>query len=275
MRVTFTGNGTAGSWKIRGEQIAAALNVPAIPRIQHFQGELLVVVKRVPDNLSAILRGRPWVWDVVDAYPQPLSSEWTEREAKRWLKDTINRLSPTAIIWPNRQMMQDAEFDGPQTVIYHHARPGGAINPVRERVSVVGYEGSRRYIEQWAPHIDAECRKRNWRFVINPGSLSDCDIVLALRGEPFSGYVPKHWKSNVKLANAHATGTPFVGALESGYIETASGAEYWAETPGQLRMAFDWLTDQSAREQVSDRFRQKTITLEKAAAEYGAFLYGL
>jgi hypothetical protein len=215
------------------------------------------------------------VYDIVDAYPQPMSSVWERAEAIGWVHQKLKALRPAAVIWPNQRMREDCDTGLPGLVLKHHHRPGIGINPVREQVQAVGYEGSPAYLEQWRPIIERECERRGWRFVVNPKRLADLDIVLALRGGRWDGYVSRHWKSNVKLANAHGSGTPFVGQRECGYQETASGAEYWAEDRVSLSMSFDWLASQSARELVSDRFRQKAYTLEQAAAELSGFLHGL
>lgn len=280
MKLLFTGGGKAGSWKCRGEQLGAACGgaVSAEAGLAEFRAaDVIVVVKRAPDERLAALRasGKPWVLDIVDFYPQPHCSEWTREEAIQWVRLRLKYLQPNAVIWPNKKMMEDVGFGGPQMVLYHHHRPGIRSNPIRKEVQVVGYEGSPPYIEAWRPHIEAECDKRGWRFVINPEHLAECDIVLALRGGRWNGYVPANWKSNVKLANAHGSGTPFIGSPEAGYQETASGCEYWAKDAGSLRTAFDWLTEQRARENISDRFRQKAYPVEKAAEDLCGFLTSL
>jgi hypothetical protein len=161
----------------------------------------------------------------------------------------------------------------PGLVLPHHHRIGIGSTPIRGQVSRVGYEGAPAYLGHWRPILEAECAKRGWLFVVNPSSLADLDIVVAFRDG--SGYVGRNWKSAVKLANAHASGTPFVGQQESGYLEQATGAEYWAEARGQLSMSFDWLEDQGAREAISDRFRQKAFPVEHAAAKLKEFLSAL
>lgn len=270
MRILVTGRGGSGSWQVRGEQIGRALGarVVALAGLNDMrQADVILVVKRVPDELLHNLRrsGRPWVYDVVDAYPQPASSAWSKRHAVDWLRAHVHRLQPARVIWANAQMQRDAGGGG--AVVYHHARPGQAINPVRNQLRTIGYEGSEAYIGPWVPAIERICRERGMQFVVNPPSLADLDVVLALRGPDRGGYVTRSWKSNVKLANAHATGTPFIGSPECGYQETATGAEHWAETPADLERALDWLIDQQARLEISTRFRRAAISLEQAAAQ--------
>lgn len=277
MNILFTGRGGAGSWAIRAEQIGAALGARVKPMASVADckaADLVVVVKRVPDDLLQAIRksGRPWVYDIVDAYPQPMCSDWSEAESRAWLKEHLAKLKPNFVIWPNERMKADA---GGGAVIYHHHRPALRVNPVREQIKAIGYEGAESYIESWKPAIEAECRARGARFVVNPPQLADVDVVLALRGHRWNGYPQQHWKSNVKLANAHGSGTPFIGAPEDGYTETASGAEYWARTPSELSVALNWLESQSAREEVNERFLKAAFSIEHAAERYRDVLCGL
>jgi hypothetical protein len=272
MRVLMTGRGTSGSWQIRGEQLGAALGARVEPVAVGPRGaDVVVAVKRLPDDLLRRLRGVPLVWDIVDAWPQPGGNEWGRTLCMRWLAQEIARIRPAAIVAATRAMADDlAVFDLPVLWLPHHHRPGIASNPVRSRIEVVGYEGSPGYIESWRPAIERECARIGARFVVNPPQLADVDVVFALRGS--RGYAPRYWKSGVKLANAHGSGTPWIGVREAGYLEIASGAEYWADTPAELRIALDWLSDQSAREQVSDRFRARAYGVDAAAAALKEFV---
>jgi len=278
VRVLITGKGTSGSWQIRGVQIAEAIGAQAIPMASLEEcraADVIIGVKRIPDDLLHRIResGRPFLWDVVDSYPQPKCSTWNNVESIAWIKETAARLRPDHIIWPNRRMQEDAMLGG--TTIYHHHRPGIKVNPVRDRIEVVGYEGSPSYLEGLLPMIQAECAKRHARFVINPENLADVDVVLAMRSPRFNGYMQRHHKSNVKLANAHGSGTPFIGAMEDGYIETCCGAEYWAEDQKQLGMALDWMEPQHVRQEISSRFLSHAITIESVAKQYKETLWRL
>lgn len=279
MKLLFTGRGgAAGSWSIRGEQLGLACGAKVKPLATSTDiraADLTVVVKRAPDALIAALRGRPWVYDIVDAYPQPESARWSQEESIGWVTRHIEKLNPTAVIWPNQRMRADCDDGRPGIVLKHHHRPGIHRNPIRPQVRTIGYEGSSAYLDGWLPSIVKECARRHWEFVLNPPRLADLDIVLALRGGQWDGYAARNWKSNVKLANAHGSGTPFVGQRECGYMETASGAEYWADEPKDLATCFDWLEDVSTRELVSDRFVAKAYTLEQAAADLTGFLRAL
>lgn len=280
MRLLVTGKGSAGSWTVRGEQLGAALAAVVKPHaaLEDVQAcDLVLVVKRTPEPVLAALRAarRRWVLDVVDFYPQPAANAWTRAEAIRWVRNRIAELAPSAVIWPNQRMADDCEVDLPSMVLYHHHRPGIETNLIREEVRVVGYEGAADYLAEWRPALDAECARRGWRFVVNPRQLADLDIVVALRGGRFSGYVPAHWKSNVKLANALGSGTPFIGQAEHGYLETKQGAERWVETKADLRRALDELTPRAARLRAAEDAMGWRYGVKEAAADLGRFLRAL
>jgi hypothetical protein len=96
--------------------------------------------------------------------------------------------------------------------------------------------------------------------------------VVAFRGTGFNGYVQRHWKSNVKLANAHGSGTPFIGQRECGYLETQTGLEQWAECPDDLDNCFDILAGQYHRQTISKAFLAKRYTVGDAARDLKGFL---
>lgn len=273
MKILFTGKGgKAGSWAMRGEQLGAACGADVRPMTSSTGYDVTVAVKKIPPELMARISGK-WVWDIVDAYPQPQSYAWGRTEAINWVQNKIKQLRPTAVIWPNQRMRDDCDTGIPGLLLPHHHRLRIPINPIRPKVQTVGYEGAESYLGSYRAILEQECARRGWKFVVNPPALADLDIVVAFRSG--GGYVGEHWKSGVKLANAHGSGTPFVGQPECGYLENASGAEYWAQTPSQIATAFDWLEDQGGREAISDRFRQKAFPVEQAAAMLKAFLHEL
>jgi hypothetical protein len=288
MNILFTGRGGAGSWTIRAEQIGGALGARVKPHATLDDcrwADVIVVVKRIPNDLLARIRqsGTPWVYDIVDAYPQPECSTWEKPAAVGWLDTLLTRLQPSAVIWPNARMGEDLAFElkwqgreAPCSIVLrHHQRPGIRVNPIRPEVKRIGYEGSAAYLNGWMPAIEEQCSRIGAEFVLNPTHLADVDVVLALRDKNHAGYPQRHWKSNVKLANAHGSGTPFIGMPESGYQETTTGCEYWATTGAELGTALDWLASQSAREQVSERFLQAAIPIDAVAGQYREFLCAL
>jgi len=271
VKLLVTGKGgKSGSWAMRGEQLGAALGATVAPNAV-LACDLTIVVKRTPSAVMAGLRGKRWIWDIVDAYPQPLAYQWTRDEAIGWVRAKIHALNPTAVIWPNRRMREDCDTGLPGIVLPHHHRVGIARNPIRKEIQLVGYEGSPGYLGRWERIVRQECESRGWEFVVNPEHLADVDVALAFRDG--GGYVGRHWKSGVKLANAHASGTPFVGQAECGYTENATGAEYWAEDERSLSIAFDWLLDQGGRESISDRFVQRAYPVERAAQDLKEWLH--
>lgn len=280
MNLLVTGRSGSGSWECRGVQLGGALGATVKPqaRREDFKAsDIAVVVKRVSVPLLEEIRagGKPWVYDIVDAYPQPAASHWSRDQAIAWVRDLLAALKPNGVVWPNQKMREDCDTGLPGMVLPHHHRPGIRNNPIRKGVKRVGYEGAFQYLADWEPALVEECRRRGWKFTLNPKHLADLDIVVAMRGGDWNGYVQQNWKSNVKLANAHGSGTPFVGQMEAGYIETATGCEYWAHDKQGLGVCFDWLEDQSARELIHDRFQQAAYTVESAAEELKDWLHAL
>lgn len=279
MKLLVTGKGgKAGSWACRGDQLGAAIGAtvkPMATRVDTEAADLTIVVKRTPEAVIQALRGRRWVFDVVDCYPQPEASAWTKHQAVAWVRNKIAELNPTAIIWPTKRMGEDCGIDKPSICLPHHHRPRIDRNPIRERVMAIGYEGAPPYIETWMPAIRKQCERRGWQFVLNPARLADLDIVLALRGGNYDGYVQRHWKSNVKLANAHGSGTPFIGQRECGYDEMSSGAEYWIEDAKALELCFDLLSLRESRQQIQEWFLPHAYPVEQAGSELLSFLHGL
>jgi glycosyltransferase involved in cell wall biosynthesis len=214
------------------------------------------------------------VWDVVDAWPQPEGNHWSREQALDWLHGQVAAIRPLAVVAATRRMAEDLQ-PAAATVLAlpHHARPGLRPQALRGTVTRLGYEGSRKQLGRWREVLEAECTRRGWAFVMNPTSLADVDIVAALREA--EGYPPRHWKSNVKLANAQACGVPIVCNRECGYLETASGGERWADDENELATALDSLTAADARRDAAVRLSSDAPTLEALARRYRAWLESL
>jgi len=296
-----------------GAAIGAAVARDATAE-QMAAADVVVLVKRCSPELIARAQasGRRIVWDIVDPWPQPDGNVWSGPQAISWLRGEIARIKPHAIVCATERMRSDIAFAGPSITLRHHARPAGtawehafdtcprqccglqknmvccystcehkfadpaAINPIRRDVKTVGYEGDQRYLGAWRELLEIECRSRGWEFVVNPRALADLDIVVALRAGPWTGYAPRHHKSNVKLANAQATGTPCILSPECGYEETATGAEYWASSLHELHVSFDWLAPHENRLEVSRRLLMaKGIALKEVAEKYADWLRSL
>lgn len=273
MRILHTGRGTSGSWQCRGVQLGHA--IPKASRKQIAKADAVVLVKRPYPGFLDAVKGKPWVWDVVDAYPQPQCAGWSRSRAVQWFKSELKRLNPDGVIFPTAKMQQDCMTRIPSTVIYHHHRIDMQINPIRDRVKTVGYEGSAKYLGKWLDVIARECAVRGWGFKVNDGVHSDWDICIAFRDTPFDGYAQRHWKSNVKLANCHGSGTPFIGAAECGYFETQSGRELWLDDKDGLSDAFDSLVCRHVREGVREAFLNSAIPVDRCRAQLEDFISGL
>lgn len=266
MRILITGKGKSGSWKIRGEELGGLVGrvLPNATYADCIESEVIVVIKKFGQFGEFCNHiDRPIIWDLIDFYPQPECGAWSREFAIDWVRSQIQKFKPAGVIYATQRMMSDVDLPG--VWIPHHARPDTVINPIREKVEVVGYEGDERYLGKWRPLLEAECRRRGWRFVCNDRPVGMMDIVVAFRDAQFNGYVQRHWKSNVKLANAHAAGTPFIGPPESGYLETAAGGEQWVEDPAELSAAFDSLEPYEVRREIAMAFRRNTITAQACA----------
>lgn len=278
MKILVTGKGSAGSWKIRGEQLGDAIGARVVPkaiRPEIQRADLVVYVKRIHGNFFADITkaGTKWIWDLVDPYPQPICTDWTKQHSIDWVRKQIETFKPHGIIWPNKKMRDDCDDgDTPGAVIYHHHRQNISLNPIRENIQAIGYEGEPNYIADWLPVLKSECKKREWKFLINPPNICDLDIVVAMRGERFNGYAQRSWKSNVKLSNAQGSGTPFIGSAESSYIETGCGAEVLIESESQIAGALDQLVPRETRLQASEKMRAVAYSVDAAARDTLAFI---
>lgn len=276
MRVLITGNGRAGSWQIRGEQLGAAIGAEVMPfaEMSEIRGaDLVIAVKKTPTELlrKIAAAGVPWVWDTVDAWPQPSGNYWDEGIAIGWLRGTIALLKPNAIVYPTTRMQQDAQFIGPSLVVPHHAWHKYSAGPVRDRVRKVGYEGDPAYLGKWREIVTEECERRGWQFQI--GDLVGCDIGVCLRDVP--GYPSPAWKANTKLANCQALGIPALCSPEFSYWEFGSGTEAFVKDADDVRQAFNTFAPFEVREAVSEAMQRHAPRLDAVAKDYKAWLGSL
>lgn len=278
MKVVFTGKGTSGSWKIRGEQLGTAMGATLAPKAREVpKCHVAVIVKRSTPELLASLRSSKAkiVWDVVDSWPQPIGNTWGKAECLSWLSFAFQTMHPSAVVAATRAMAKDLEsFGVPVLFLPHHSNPSLEANPIREKVQRVGYQGGERYLGRWLPFMQAECARRGWEFVVNPPTLAELDIVVALRHD--SGYAVRNWKSGVKLSNAQGTGTPFIGSPERGYLEQCIGnCERFVETEREVQIALDALTHHKERCRVSNWMSSVAPRLETVAKNYQSWLEGI
>lgn len=273
MNILVTGRGGAsGSWQIRGEQLGRAIGATVLANaIDIAPFDVAVVVKRTPRDLVHRIRqaGVPLVYDVVDGWPQPEGNRWSEAECMAWLEGQVKFLQPAGIVAATQAMAEDcAAFGVPVLALPHHAKPGQRVNPIRDKVQRVGYQGSWRYIEHWGPQMAAECARRGWEWDPEARDLADLDIVVAVRDQ--DGYAPRRWKSNVKAANAQATGTPMVCNREAGY---RCRGLLFADSMDEMRTALNELEPHDVRQAVSVELRTSVPTLESVASIYREWLH--
>jgi hypothetical protein len=269
MQILVTGRGSSGSWKVRGEQLGAAIGARVVPQCTDFDGaDIVICVKRVLN--PGLLKGKRWLYDIVDAWPQPSGNDWGKAQAVAWLRGELARLKPYAVVFATAVMHEDSGWDGPALVLPHHAWEAQGVCVIGSEVRSVGYQGGLNYLGNWRNVMGQECRRRGWKWVENPPSIAALDIVVAIREQ--QGYAARNWKSNIKAANAQGCGTPLIANREAGYLETASGGEYWADTHLEMRTALDALTPQRARVIASSKMRAAAPRLSDIAARYKNWL---
>lgn len=279
MKILVTGRGKGGSWEIRGEQLGRAIEATIDPRPSSVKGfDAVVVVKRPRPEVVQLIRqsGVPLVWDVVDAWPQPDGNDWPKAACMEWLDRSVDAIKPAGIVAATQVMAADcSHYTVPVLTLPHHARPGMTINPLRELVAVVGYQGGEN-LGLWAEILDRQCAARGWTFRPDHSKtadmqLADVDIVVAVRGQ--TGYAAQNWKSGVKLANAQGSGTPSIVSRSAGYVETASARQYYADDEPGMATAFDALASPERRREQVAKYRPPT--LDHVAERYLDWLWRL
>lgn len=276
MKVLITGRGTSGSWQIRGIQLGCAIGAKV--EVEAGQAsieaaDVVVVVKRVSGEVMERIKrsGTLLVWDVVDAWPQPIGNTWDRIACFNWLSSSLRQMKPDAVIAPTRQMAADCAALGVLAYcLPHHVRPGIKVIQIRERVSVVAYEGGTGYLGNWGSLVSTWCKNNQAIFQVNPADLSQVDILLAFREQ--TGYAPRNWKSNVKLANAQGSGTPIICAAEAGYLETTSGGAVFADQAENIPFLLSFLSDLKEREKRQDALLLERIRLDDVATIYQNWL---
>ncbi len=274
MNVLIVGGSKAGSWQMRGLELGAAIGarVTSAPTPKDFGwSEVVVLVKRAGAVYAKLAHqaDRPVVWDALDFWSQPGDHRLTESQAKALLHAQIRVIKPALVIGATEAMARAC--DG--VFLTHHSWQGLHPTPAREVVSVVGYEGNAAYLGKWAPAIKAECAKRGWRFVVNPGDLSAVDLFVAFRDDPWDGWICRQWKSGVKLVNAQAAGRPMVTQNSAAYRELQPAASVM-QTPEELAGYFDDCANFAWRQATVDQARHDApaFTLAAVAERYRQIL---
>lgn len=285
MKLLFTGRGTSGSWLIRAVQLAEAMGASAVPHASAEGFDVVVMVKRAPpETLLRVQAARvPLVWDIVDAWPQPLGNGWDRGECMRWLRDKLNEIRPTAVVAATKVMAEDVLELLPTMQVLtlpHHYWPAMRRVPVRTdrreggALLQLGYSGGPQHLGAWGRWLTEVAPVAGYQFRVIEGiDLAELDVVVALR--ELNGYAPRAWKSNVKLANAQAAGLPIICGTEAGYRETSSGAECWADTRGGVLGWLAMLRSPAMRQDIGDRMAAAAPSIGAIARLYSEWLRGL
>jgi hypothetical protein len=236
-----------------------AVNKPSDADLE--RSDLICFVKRPDPRTIERVRemGKPFVFDIVDSWAQPDDGlQYTDKtKARELFAPAWERIGADGYIFPTRRMQDDlGHLVREKITIYHHFRPQIRLNPIRERVAIVGYEGA-DYLGEWHARIEQACADRNIRFVANPSDYTDLDIVILARGGPHGSFLSRHYKSNVKLANAIGSGTPALVHFEemSAHDTDTGDVLFFSDQPGSFERQLDRLvTDRALRMQIHDRF---------------------
>ncbi|HQQ62937.1 MAG TPA: glycosyltransferase [Pseudomonadales bacterium] len=269
VNVFFIGGGKAGSWKIRGEQIASTRRnwvcgetITASSLKNH---DVFVAVKQLrPQDAEQVKRaGKILVYDIIDAWAQPEDSLRiaNAEEARAFFAARWEGLPIDSCIFPDAQMQADlASLVPHSTVLYHHYYPRLKARKPRTHIRTIGYQGRKKYLGEWGDAIKDIAGHMGLEFVINPSSLMDLDIGFIARGGDYNGYMERAYKSNVKLANLMACGIPPLILTEGmAYHETWDRQESYFDSRETLASRLDALVNNAAL-----RLSLREALLEKA-----------
>lgn len=257
MNVLIVGAGK-GSFQMRAVQLGTAIGArvrSALVPADLAWADVVVLVKRTIVHADQVHAAKkPLVWDALDFWQQPAQNGLTEIQARALLADWIRRYRPTLIVGAT-QAMADACCG---VYLPHHGHAGLVPTEARQECRVIAYEGSPSYLESWEPHLRKACAARGWTFVVNPPDLSSVDIMVALRGGPWDGWMCRQWKSGVKYVNAILAGRPVITQDAAAFREI-SPAGTVVTCPGDLDAALDHWASLAARQCAVGQSRQLAI----------------
>lgn len=265
LNVCFTSRSSAGAWHIRGLQIASmrgnwrAINKPSDDDLA--RADLICLVKKPDPRVIECARQmkKPVVFDIVDSWAQPEDGLHCidVDKARQLFSRAWRTINADGYIFPTGRMQEDlGALVQTKVTIYHHFRQNIQVNPVRERVKVIGYEGA-DYLGDWLLRIESACVERGIKFVSNPHNYTDLDIVVLARGGLHGNFLSHRYKSNVKLANAIGSGTPaLVHYAEMSAHDTDCGdVLFFTDQPGSFERQLDKLIlDHALRQRINQKF---------------------
>lgn len=273
MNLLFVGAGK-GSWAIRGQQLAAALEARTTeaPRAADLAwADLVVLVKRHGARHAATVRGagRPVVWDALDCWRQPWDNALPEAAARAALGAQRAAVAPALALGATQAQ---AEALG-GAYLPHHAWRGLEPAAARQEIGLVGYQGNPAFLGLWGGCLAGACARRGWRFVVNPPDLRAADLLVALREGPWDGWQCRAWKSGVKLVNALAAGRPVLTQPTAAWREIGPPGSA-VETEADLEAALDAWRPRAARDAavLACARLARAYTLDAVAAEYRRLL---
>lgn len=284
VNVCFSSRSSAGAWQIRGEQIAMmranweAINSPVDDDLERF--DLFCFIKKPDFKLIRKLKKlkKPYVFDIVDSWAQPADGlKYTDQSGARELfAESWKEVDADGYIFPTRHMQSAlSSLVRTHITIYHHFRPQIQPNPIRERVSTVGYEGA-DYLGPWREIIRQICDSRKISFVENPANYTDMDIVVLARGGEHSSFLANSYKSNVKLANAYGSGTPALVHFKemSAHDVDCGDIRFFSDHPDSFERQLDALcSDHELRKRIHQNFLKSAepFKIQSIATQFEAF----
>ena len=280
----FISNTSAGSWEIRGRQIAGmrsnwtAINKPSENIIE--ESDIVCVIKKPNFKILEIARkkNKPIVYDIVDSWQQPDDDvvHINKDQAINLFSEKWDEINADGYIFPTKNMENIlGHLVKTKVTIYHHYWPQIKINPIRKVVKKVGYEGV-GFLGEWQQKFEYLCKKKGLEFVINPDEFTDMDIVVLARGGVYASYLARNFKSNVKLANAMGSGTPaLIHYSEMSAHDTDNGDSlFFTDDPKSLERQIDRLIDSyDLRISIHKNFIKESInfSIETISDQYEYF----
>lgn len=271
MNVLIVGSGK-GSWAMRGVQLGHAIGarLASAPRPADLAwADVVVLVKRAIVQADAVHKaGKPLVWDALDFWSQPAQNGLSEVHARALLVDWQRRYRPTLTIGATQAMAEAAGG----VYLPHHGHQDLSVIDARP-CAVVGYEGSPAYLAGWERPLHEACAARGWRLVINPPDLSAVDVLVALRGGTWDGWMCREWKSGVKYVNAILAGRPVITQATAAFAEIGLPGTV-VTGPSDLDAAFDQWAGIDVRGAVVQlsRAHAGAYALEAIASAYRSML---
>lgn len=259
---------------MRGHQLGRALDarVTGTPSVDDLQwADVAILIKRAGRQWADLAHqvGTPIIWDALDFWQQPDENSLSEAGSRALLQDWIAAIRPTLVIGAT-QAMADACGGA---YLPHQPWPGLTAAPARIMVKAVGYQGTRKFLGQWAMAVQHECERRGWTFLINPTDLGTCDLLVALRDGKYDGWMCQEWKSGVKLGNAMAAGRPVI-TQESAAFREMRPVGCTVQTAADLARAFDRWTPLDTRQTAVSQ-SVTPYALSTIAAQYRSLLSGI